>query len=296
MSRLFSNVWSGLPTAQKEEQWRPFHVLGRVLLYLCLGVSALSMVIPFLWMISTSLKDEGSVFLFPPTLMPDPVVWDNYPYVFRNMPFDLFVYNSFKIATLSAVGYVLACSLAGFAFARLRFRGRDWLFAATLTTMMIPAQVTMIPVYLLFNAFGWIDTHLPLIVPAFFGGAFGTFLFRQFYLTLPQELMDAARIDGCSWFDVWWRIFLPLSKPATATLALFVFMNSWNDLLGPLIYLNSEELWTIPMGLAMFRGMYYTIWTHLMAGSVIAVLPILVLFVILQKYYVQGIALTGLKQ
>ena len=269
--------------------------LGRVLVYLCLGVTGLSMLVPFAWMVSTSLKDEGSVFLFPLQWIPSPFRWDNYTYVFTHLPFGLFTLNSLKIAVLATIGNVLACSIGGFAFARLRFPGRDRLFAILLTSLMIPSQVTMIPLYLLFNALHWVDTQLPLIVPAYFGGIFGAFLFRQFYLTLPQELVDAARIDGCSWLGVWARVFVPLSQPATVTVALLTFMGSWNDLIGPLIYLNSQRLWTLPLGLALFRGEYTVVWTHLMAGSVVAALPILILFIFFQKYFVQGIALTGLK-
>jgi multiple sugar transport system permease protein len=211
------------------------------------------------------------------------------------MPFGWFTFNSFKLAILGVVGQLLSCSLAAYAFARIRFPGRETAFLIWLACLMIPYQVTVIPQYLLFRSFGWLDTHYPLFVPYFFGGAFGTFLLRQFFMTIPSELEDAATIDGCSRFGIYWRIFLPLSRPALATLGVFVFMAQWNNLLGPVIYLSTYEKMTLTVGLAFFRGQYYTQWALLMAGAVISVIPIMALYAVAQQYFVRGVVLSGLK-
>ncbi|HEV8638583.1 MAG TPA: carbohydrate ABC transporter permease [Chloroflexota bacterium] len=261
---------------------------------LLLAVSAL-MLGPFIWMLTSSLKAEGDIFLFPPTLLPNPPRWDNYAETVQRMPFHIFTFNSFKIAVLGTVGAVLTCSLAAYAFARLSFPGRDRLFFVLLATMMVPGQVTFIPHFLIMQAVGWTNSHNALIVPHFFGGAFGTFLLRQFFLTLPSELEDAARIDGAGHFRIYWQIFVPLAQPALATLAVFVFMGSWNDLVGPVIYLSDREKMTLTVGLAMFKGFNVVRWHLVMAGAVINVIPILIIYVLAQKYFVQGVALSGIK-
>jgi ABC-type glycerol-3-phosphate transport system permease component len=265
-----------------------------VMYLLLLAVSAL-MLGPFVWMLTSSLKAEGDIFLFPPTLFPNPPRWENYAETVERMPFHLFTFNSIKIAVLATVGAVLTCSLAAYAFARLSFPGRDKLFLLLLATMMVPGQVTFIPHFLIMQAVGWTNSHNALIVPHFFGGAFGTFLLRQFFLTLPTELEDAARIDGAGHFRIYWQIFLPLAQPALATLAVFVFMGTWNDLVGPVIYLSDREKMTLTVGLAMFRGFNIVRWHLVMAGAVINVVPILVVYVLAQKYFVRGIALSGIK-
>jgi multiple sugar transport system permease protein len=204
--------------------------------------------------------------------------------------------NSFTVALSATMGQLCSCALAAYAFARMNFRGKTTLYFVLLATMMIPAQVTMIPVFLIMKFLGWIDTLYALIVPAFFGGAFGTFLLRQFFSTIPTDLEDAARIDGCGRFRIFWRIVLPLSKPALTTLALFTFMTYWNDLLGPVIYLSSVEKATLTIGLANLQsGVMTTRYDLLMAGSVLSVLPILILLVIGQRWFVRGISTTGLK-
>jgi ABC-type glycerol-3-phosphate transport system permease component len=177
----------------------------------------------------------------------------------------------------------------------VRFRGREALFIITLAALMIPGQITMIPLYVIMTRIGWVDTHLPLFVPAYFGSAFGIFLMRQYFMTIPQELNDAAKIDGCSHFGIYWRIMMPLSKPVLATLALISFMGSWNDLLGPIIYLYAEELFTLPLALTRFRGMYYTEWANMMAGATVSLVPILLIFLFTQQYFVRGVVLSGLK-
>jgi multiple sugar transport system permease protein len=190
---------------------------------------------------------------------------------------------------------LLSASFAAYAFARLKFPGRDFLFLTLLATMMVPDQVTVIPQFIIMRAVGWTDSHNALIVPRFLGSAFGTFLLRQFFLTIPDELEDAARVDGASRFSIYWRIFLPLAKPALATLAVFTFMGAWNDLTGPIIYLSSKSQMTLTVGLTMFRGVHETKWHLLMAGTVISILPILVVYAAAQKYFVQGITMTGIK-
>lgn len=269
--------------------------IGMGLAYLILVLTAISMIFPFYWMVATSLKTEARVFAFPPEWIPNPPQFDSYRYLFLELPFPLYVYNSLKISLLWTLGVVLSSSLAAYAFARVRFKGRDSLFMITLAALMIPAQVTMIPLYVVMTRIGWVDTHWPLIAPAYLGSAFGIFLMRQYFMTIPQELNDAAKIDGCSHFGVYWRIMLPLSKAVIATLALLSFMGSWNDLLGPVIYLFSEELFTLPLALTRFRGMYYTEWANMMAGATISLTPILIVFLFTQQYFVRGVVLSGLK-
>lgn len=273
------------------------HIIKRIGLYFLLATIALLMVGPFLWMLATSLKSPGEMFAFPLRLVPHAASAESYNEVVRRMPFLLFVFNSFKIASLATVGQILSCSLAAYAFARMKFKAKEFIYFVLLATMMIPSQVTMIPVFLIMKFLGWIDTHYALFVPAFFGGAFGTFLLRQFFSTIPQDLEDAARIDGCGRFRLYWQIFMPLSKPAIATLAIFSFMGYWNDLLNPVIYLSSLEKMTLTVGLATLQGAQGTMLRYnvVMAGAVISVLPILALYIAAQKWFVRGITMTGLK-
>jgi multiple sugar transport system permease protein len=270
-------------------------VIRRLVSHLILLVGCVVMAMPFIWMFLSSLKTDMEIFVFPPRLLPETVHWDNYLAVMESMPFGWFIFNSFKISLLAMIGQLLSCSLAAYAFARIKFPGRETVFVIWLACLMIPYQVNLIPQYVLFRSFGWLDTHFPLIVPNFFGGVFGTFLLRQFFLTLPSELEDAARIDGCSRFGIYWRIFLPLSKPALATLGVFVFMSNWNNLLGPVVYLSSYEKMTLTVGLAFFRGQYTTEWALLMAGAVISVIPIMVIYAAAQQYFVQGVVMSGIK-
>lgn len=253
------------------------------------------MAMPFLWMIVSSFKQEGDIFTFPPVWFPDPLIWTNFRDVITSMPFLLMSWNTFYIAVLNVIGGVLASGLAAFAFARLTFPGRNVLFIVLLASMMVPPQVTMIPIFLVMQNLNWIDTHFPLWVPGFTGGAFGTFLLRQFFLTLPSELDDAARIDGAGNWTIFWRVFMPLSKPALATLAIFIFLFRWNDLLHPIIYLNTPEKMTLPVGLAYFRGQYRTEWALLMAGAMMSVIPVLILYASFQRYFVRGVVLSGIK-
>lgn len=265
-------------------------VVHGLLILACVG-----MALPFVWMVLSSLKSQPEIFVFPPRWLPKSPRWSNYIEVTRAMPFGWLTFNSFKIAFLNVVGSLLSASLAAYAFARLRFPGRETMFLAWLSCMMIPGQVTLIPQFILFRSFGWLNTHLPLVVPSFFGNAFGTFLLRQFFMTVPMELEDAAVMDGATRFRIYWNIMMPLAMPAIATLAVFTFMGSWNNLLGPVIYLTTYEKMTLPVGLAFFRGQFSTNWPLLMAGATISVVPVVLLYIFAQRYFVQGVVMSGLK-
>ena len=264
---------------------------------LVLLVGAFLMLLPIFWMLSASLKEEGDVFLIPIQWLPDPVRWSNYPEALTFQPFWLYFRNSVIVTGLSVVGAVFSASLVAYAFARLRAPGKNILFAILLSTLMLPGEVTLVPVYLLFRNLGWLDTYRPLIVPSWFGGsAFYIFLLRQFFLTLPTELDDAAKIDGANLFTIYWRILLPLCKPALASVAIFSFFANWNNFQAALIYLNTMEKYTIPIGLRLYLSSFgNTHWNYLMAATIVSVLPPIVIFFTSQRYFVQGTALTGVK-
>lgn len=271
-------------------------VLSCTVAYVVLTLGCVLMVVPFLWMVSTSLKQEGSVYVFPPVWIPHPLRWDNYTTLFRIVPFGSAFTNSVIIAVSVAVGQLFSASLAAYAFARLRFRGKNVLFVVFLATMMVPSQVTLIPTFILFRAVGWVNTLLPLTVPAFFGSAFGMFLLRQFFLSLPRELFEAAVIDGASPPYMYWRVAMPLAKPALATFGVFVFMGTWNDLITPAVYLSDMDKMTLTLVLAQLNNGFGADYTaHTMAGAVLSILPLLLAFLLAQKYFVQGITLSGLK-
>ena len=263
--------------------------------YAVLVLLGATMLVPFLWMVSTSLKNLAEAQIYPPRLIPRQPLWSNYIEIMSKVPFGKFIVNSFHVSVLGVLGQLATCTCAAYAFARLRFRARNFLFVALLATMMIPYQVVMNPQFIIFKSLGWVNTHRALIVPYWLGGSFGTFLLRQFFLQIPGELGDAAKVDGCNPFDVLCHVYLPLSKPALATLAVLVFMGRWNDLIGPLIYLNRPEMMTVTAGLSYFQGRYYADMPLLMAGSVVSIIPTLVLFGAAQKYFVQGAVLSGFK-
>jgi ABC-type glycerol-3-phosphate transport system permease component len=231
----------------------------------------------------------------PPKWFPSLFRWQNYIEGWRIAPFNLYLLNTVKITLSVLIGTLLSNTLVAYSFSRLEWSGRDFLFVILLSTLRLPYQVTLIPVFVLFSKLGWINTHLPLIIPAFFGNPFFIFLLRQFFVTVPTELDDAAKIDGCSNFRILWQILLPLSKPALAAVAIFSFMGTWNDFLAPLIYLNKESLFTLSLGLTSFRTQFEVYWNHLMAVSVIVLLPCLIIFFVAQRWFIQGITLTGLK-
>lgn len=269
--------------------------MAKGIAYVAYSLAGLFMLLPFLWVITTSLKQTGHEFLLPPEWFPHPVVWDNYAEVFRQVPFLKFTENTLIIAVTATILGVLTASLSGYGFARLRFPGRNILFALCLSTMMVPYAVTMIPEFIIFKTLGWVNTFLPLIVPpSLGGGAFSIFLFRQFYLTLPIELDEAARVDGAGSFRIWWTILLPLARPIIATVGILSFFGHWNDFLRPLIYLSSPDIRTLTLGLLAFQGEYSTEWNLLMAASALMILPIMVIFLAGQRYIVRGIVMSGL--
>jgi len=270
------------------------HTIKSIFLHLIVYFGAFLTVAPFLWMVLTSFKGLNEILTYPPTWLPKSFKFENYANAFQAASFGRFYFNTLLVALLCTLGQLVTCSTAAFAFARLKFWGRDFLFLIFLGTMMIPGQVTMIPTFIILYRLGWIDTYAALIVPGL-ASAFGTFLLRQFFLAIPRDLEDAAYIDGCSRFGVLWRIILPLSKPALATLAIFTFMYFFNDFLWPLIVVNSEQMRTVQLGLAIFRDRYITQWDLLMAGSVTSTLPLLIVFFFAQKYFIKGITLSGLK-
>jgi len=267
----------------------------RGLHYLVLVVLSCIFLVPLAWMISTSLKEQGQVFAYPPVWIPHPVRWDNYAEAMQRAPLLLWLRNTAIITVAAVLGTVLSSSLVGFGFARLRFPGRDWLFVLLLATMMLPGVVTLIPRFILFRAVGWIDTFYPLIVPAFLGGgAFNIFLVRQFYLTIPTDFDDAARVDGASSWRIWWDILVPLSSPVLTAIAIFAFVYHWNEFLEPLVYLQSEDKKTLALGLRAFINPMDASWNISMAASMFLVVPILVLFLLGQRYFVRGVVMTGI--
>jgi len=270
----------------------------KLLAYSFLATGAVAMAAPFFWMITTSLKEPGAIFSYQRAWWEDWIplqfVWQNYVAAWKAVPFARFYMNSLFVSLCVTAGQVVTSALAAYAFARLEFPGRDKIFFGYLATMMVPGAVTMIPVFILLRSLGWIDTYKGVILPGVFT-AYGTFLLRQFFLTLPKDLEDAAKIDGCSYFGIFWRIVLPLSKPALATLTTFTFMGSWLNFMWPLIVLNTHEKFTLPVGLSYFQSLHHTDWSYLMAGSLMMILPILVVFIFTQRYFVEGIKLTGIK-
>ena len=282
---------------------RRLRATRRAVLIGLLIAGGLIMIVPFLWMITTSLKTRAEVFAIPPTLLPTVPQWSNYPDMWNALPFGAFFVNSLKLSVLNTIGQLVSCSMAAFAFAALRFRFREPLFALLLVTLIIPFQVVLVPNFVLYRLLphpasasgNWIGTQEPLWVGAFLGGAFGTFLLRQFFLAIPTELADAARVDGANPWHIYRHIYLPLAKPALATLAIFTFMWTWNDLIDPIIYLRDIQSFTLTAGLSLFQGQYVGKWPLLMAGALVSVIPMIILFIVAQRHFVRGIAMSGIK-
>jgi len=273
--------------------WRS--IAARTFLYAVIAAGALIFALPFLWMISTSVKPGPEVYVIPPRWIPSSFNWSNYVEPWRNLPFLTFYKNTMIVTGVSIVATLISSSLVAFGFARVRFRGRGLLFTLVISTLMLPPQVTLVPLYLLFTKFGMINTLWPLIVPSFFGHAFSIFLLRQYMMTIPHEMDDAARIDGCGWFDIYWRIVLPLSRPALGVVAIFSFQAHWSDFFNPLIYLNTSDQFTVPLGLALLNSRYATAVQQTMAMTLISVIPMVLVFVIAQKKFIQGLTITGVK-
>jgi len=286
--------------AKKVRNVKKKKALKAGLIYLLLIIGGVTMILPFLWMISTSLKSYNSVFIFnlkDIQWIPHPICWKNYLDVWKVVPFARFYINSIFVCCAVTFGQVATSALAAYAFARLRFPGRDKIFFAYLATMMIPGSVTMIPVFALMRTFGWIDSYKALIIPSIFT-AYGTFLLRQFFMTLPRDLEDAAKIDGCSLWGIFWRVILPLSNTALATLTIFVSLGNWVSFMWPLLVTNSIEKKTLPIGLAYFQELYQYAqpdWGLLMAGSLISMVPFIIIFLFNQRFFIESIKLTGIK-
>jgi ABC-type glycerol-3-phosphate transport system permease component len=288
---------TALPRYRWQSSIRARRLVKNLFLYPTVIAGAVVLTIPLLWLVSTSFKDTSLIFNFPPQWIPNPIAWWNFVDIWTEVPFAMFLKNTVILTSINIVGGVMSASFVAFGFARLRFPGRDVLFMILLGTLMLPSQVTLIPQFVLFRILKWLDSFKPLTVPVFFGGsAYYIFLLRQFYMRLPLALDDAARIDGCSSFGIYWRIILPQSRPVLGVLAIFSFLGNWNGFFLPLIYLNSMEKYPLALGLMLFRGMNYTAWNMLMAGSVLMSLPCIVVYFVAQRYFVQGIVFTGVEK
>jgi multiple sugar transport system permease protein len=281
--------------APRERPARTGNILRRTIAYAALILLALISLLPFAWMLSTSLKQSFEVFVFPPQWIPAELQWSNYTSLWSSFQYwNFWIFNSFKIVAFAVVGQLLFCSMSAYAFARLDFPGRDLIFYLYLGSMMVPDIVNTIPTYIMMQNLGLLDTHASLILPAL-ASAIGIFMLRQFFLSLPRELEEAARVDGAGYWRIYWDIILPLSKPALATFAVFLFIWTWSDFLGPLIYLSTDSKFTLPVGLALLNDQYNSDWERLMAGNVVGLIPLVIVYVAAQRYIVQGIALTGIK-
>ncbi len=261
-----------------------------------LVITAAIMIAPFLWLVSSSLKTQVQIFQFPPQWLPNPVMFENYVNAMTAKPFGLYLWNTLKIVFLNVIAVVITSSFCAYGFARIRFKGRDFWFGIVMATLFLPYAILIVPHFIIFTRLGWVDTILPLTVPQFFGGgAFNIFLMRQFFRSIPEELADAARIDGCSEFGIYWRIMMPLAVPALITIGIFTFLGAWNDLLGPVIYLRSPENFTVAVGLASFRSTLSNSWDLQLAAATAMILPVIVVFFFAQRYFIKGIVMTGLK-
>ncbi|MBZ0285429.1 MAG: carbohydrate ABC transporter permease [Anaerolineae bacterium] len=296
-----SSLLNSTPLEEKRSIGQPglgVHQIQRIekiLSYATLIAVAAVFVLPLYWMLATALKTPEQTFALPPEWIPNPIQVQNFAEVFREVPFGRFIINTFILVALNVVGELFAVTLVAYGFARLRFPGRSFLFLVMLATLMIPYHVTLVPRFILFSKLGWINTYLPLFVPAFCGSSFLIFLVRQYMMSIPFDLDEAAYIDGATWFDVFWRIILPLSRPALVLVVVFTFVGVWNDFLQPLIYLNDPQLFTVSLGLSFFQGARETNWNLLMAGSLLATIPPLILFFIAQRQLIGGISIEGLK-
>lgn len=277
------------------QKYVELEITKKTSIYLLMTLFAVFLGFPFLWMVITSLKTSGQIFVFPPIFIPDPIQLSNYSDAWVKASFSKYFFNSVFVTLTTVLGQIATSSLAAYSFSRLHYKGRDKIFLAYLATMMIPFPVIMVPNFIIMRMLNWINTYQALIIPSIFT-AYGTFMLRQFFMTIPTELDEAATIDGSSKLGIFWNIILPLSKPGIITLCVFSFIGAWNSFLWPLIVTNKQEFFTLPLGLAVFRGFQYNVEYHLLlAGTVICVLPILVIYLLAQKFFVEGIALSGIK-
>ena len=286
------------PVGKKRSPLSKDRALGTVELaamYAVLILMAACFVVPFFWLLSSSLKRPSELFEIPVRWIPREIQFDNYRKMFDTIPFFLYLRNTMVLVFHNILGSLISCALVGYGFSRLSWPGRDKVFVLVLITMILPYQVTMIPLFLQFQKMGWVGSFLPLTVPAYFGNPFFIFLMRQFFLGIPRDLSEAAKIDGAGEFRIFWQVILPLAKAALATVAIFAFLRAWNDFIGPLIYLQSDKMYTLSIGVQLIRSKLDPKWEVLMAAGVVMVLPVLIIFFLLQKYFIQGIALSGIK-
>ena len=273
----------------------PRNLAGKAIIYALAVLLSVTFVLPFFWMVSSALKPENQIYAVPPVWVPHPAIWSNFPNALQAISFTTLLSNTMIIAVATVVGAVASSVVVAYGFARLQWPGRNICFVICIATMMIPYQVTLVPLYIFFSKLGWINTFRPLIVPSFFGVPFYIFLLRQFFLTIPEELSDAARIDGASELGILVRIILPLTRPALIVVTLFQFIGSWNDYLGPLIYLTDPSKYTLAVGVVSFSGAHASQFAFQMAASAVSVAPIIVLFFLGQRAFIEGISLTGVK-
>jgi multiple sugar transport system permease protein len=297
---MATKTMSAAPTYQRATLifgMRPGEFARKTLVYGLLILLSLVFLFPLFWMLTSALKAEANIFRWPPQWIPEPLLFDNFRLAFSNpqLPFGKFVVNTLIIEAGVLVGRLISCTLVAYGFARLNAPGKNVLFTILLATLMLPRAAIMIPTYILFNQLGWINTFLPLIIPAWFGEAYAIFLMRQFFMTIPRELEEAAVIDGASTLKIIWSVIVPLSTPVLAVIAILTFKDTWNDFMGPLLYLSDRNLYTVSVGLAYFNGEFDVKLNLLMAASVTLMLPIVILFIFAQKAFVEGISLTGLK-
>ncbi|MTD38075.1 ABC transporter permease subunit [Erwinia sp. CPCC 100877] len=281
------------PTAKKFHSQKKTARIKKIISYVLLTLVGLILITPLLWMVFTSVKPMEEIVRFPPTFFPESFHFDNYLQAIKAFPFWQYVKNTLFITVLVVAGNVLSNSFIAYGFAKLSFPGKRLMFALVLSTMMVPGFVTMIPQYVLFSKIGWVGTYLPLIVPAFFGNAFNIFLMRQFYLSINDELIEAAEIDGANHLYIWSHLMIPLTKPALITIAINSFNGAWNDFLGPLLYIQDQEKYTLQIGLQVFQNQSTTQWNYLMAGATLVLLPTILLFFFAQRYFIEGMDLTG---
>ncbi|MGI6207766.1 MAG: carbohydrate ABC transporter permease [Anaerolineae bacterium] len=286
---------AGKRTRGRGARWTTFALIRAIVLYVLMALFGVTFLFPFLWMLSTSLKLPEQVFAQPPVWIPNPIVLENYVEVVTEVPMGRYLRNTLIITLIPTMATVVSSSSVAYAFARLEWKGRTQFFAILMATMMLPWQVTMIPVFVMFHKIGWVNTFYPLVLPPFFGSAFYIFLLRQFFMSIPKEMDEAAIMDGASPPLIWWKIILPLSGPALAAVAIFSFIGHWNDFLAPLIYLQRASMWPLSLGLIGFRLQYLTEWELVMAYSTLVMLPCLAVFFFFQRYFIQGITLSGLK-
>lgn len=269
--------------------------LRKLLTHLVLIITCGIFIVPFAWMILTSLKASTEVYATPPTIIPKVLAWHNYIDIFHQIPYLRYTLNTLFITVLCVVGMTVSSSLVAYSLSKVKWRGKDFLFPFIIATMMIPFQVTMLPMYILYNKLHFIGTYLPLILPSFFGGAYNIFLLRQFFMTIPDSLLEAATIDGAGEGRIFLKVMIPLCKPAITTVAIFTFLGTWSDFMGPLLYLNNEKMYTISVGLQAFTQSHHVEWGVLMAASAVFTIPIVILFFFTQRYFIEGITITGIK-